>query len=234
MSSVNEAAKYRYRSGNQFDVGGLTVRAPYGTVGHGGLYHSQSPEAYFAHTPGLKVVIPRGAKQAKGLLLSSIRDRNPVIFLEPKALYRSNVDQVPTGEFTLPLHEADVMREGNDITLVGWGAQMHVLMAAAQKAEADGISCEVIDLQTVYPWDEETVIDSVMKTGRLLVSHEAPISGGWGAEIAATIQKECFLQLESPIARVCGLDTPFPLVFEQFYVPNVLKVHDAIKESVNF
>ncbi|KAH9740472.1 2-oxoisovalerate dehydrogenase subunit beta 1 [Citrus sinensis] len=165
---VNEAAKFRYRSGNQFNCGGpscdspgLTVRAPYGAVGHGGHYHSQSPEAFFCHVPGLKVVIPRSPRQAKGLLLSCIRDPNPVVFFEPKWLYRLSVEEVPEDDYMLPLSEAEVIREGSDITLVGWGAQLSIMEQACLDAE----------------------------------------------------------KLEAPVARVCGLDTPFPLVFEPFYMP---------------
>ncbi|XXQ35251.1 3-methyl-2-oxobutanoate dehydrogenase (2-methylpropanoyl-transferring) [Plasmodiophora brassicae] len=232
---VNEAAKYRYRSGNEFDCGRLTIRSPYGAVGHGGLYHSQSPEAYFAQTPGLKVVVPRGPRQAKGLLLASIRDPNPVIFFEPKALYRAAVDDVPVDDYTLPLGEADVLREGADVTVVGYGAQMRVLAAACDMAAAqDGITCDLIDLQTVLPWDADTVVQSVTKTGRCVVSHEAPVTGGFAAEVCATIQAECFLSLEAPIQRVCGYDTPFPLAFERVYVPDTLKCYEAIKAAVNF
>ncbi len=227
---VNEAAKYRYRSGNQFHVGGLTIRAPYGAVGHGALYHSQSPEAYFCHTPGLKVVVPRNPREAKGLLLSSIRDPNPVVFLEPKGLYRSSVGDVPVGDFTIPLGQAEILREGSDVTLVGWGTQLRVLEAAADLAkEKDGISCEIIDLRTLLPWDSATVESSVNKTGRMIVSHEAPITSGFGAEIAARISNKCFYQLEAPIERVCGYDTPFPLVFERLYMPDVYKNYEAIK-----
>merc|ERR1711871_475838 len=154
---VNEAAKYRYRSGNQFNVGGLTFRSPYGAVGHGGHYHSQSPEAYFAHTPGLKVVMPRSPVQAKGLLLASIRDNNPVVFLEPKALYRAAVEDVPVDDYMLPLSQAEIVQPGSDITVVGWGAQMHVLQKACDMAQEQlGISCELIDLRTIIPWDAHT------------------------------------------------------------------------------
>lgn len=231
---VNEAAKYRFRSGNQFNCGGLTVRTPYGAVGHGGLYHSQSPEAYFAHTPGLKVVFPRSPSQAKGLLLACIRDPNPCIFFEPKAMYRSAVEEVPTGDYTIPLGKAEVVKTGKDITVVGWGAQMSVLEKACTDAAAIGIDCELIDLRTIMPWDIPAVEASVKKTGRLVVSHEAPKSAGFAAEIAATIQEKCFLYLESPIQRVCGLDTPFPLVFERMYVPDKYKVFEAIKASKEF
>ncbi|KAK7887168.1 hypothetical protein WMY93_026789 [Mugilogobius chulae] len=195
---VNEAAKYRYRSGNLFDCGNLTIRAPWGCVGHGSLYHSQSPEAFFAHCPGLKVVIPRGPVQAKGLLLSCISDKNPCIFFEPKILYRAAVEQVPVDAYTIPLSQAEVLQEGSDVTLLAWGTQ------------------------------------SVVKTGRLLISHEAPVTGGFAAEISSTVQEECFLNLEAPISRVCGYDTPFPHIFEPFYIPDKWKCLEAIKKMINY
>ena len=231
---VNETAKFRYRSGNEFDVGNLTIRTPYGGGIAGGLYHSQSPEAYFSHTPGLKIVVPRNPYQAKGLLLACIRDKNPVIFFEPKRLYRACVGEVPSEDYQLPLGKAEVVQTGADITLLAWGAQMEYLEKAAEMAAADGISCELIDLRTILPWDVETVANSVNKTGRLLISHEAPLTSGFGAEIAATIQQQCFLHLESPIARVCGLDTPYPLAQEKEYVADHLKVYEAIKRSMNY
>ena len=231
---VNEAAKFRYRSGNEFDVGKLTIRSPYGGGIAGGLYHSQSPEAYFAHTPGLKVVIPRNPYQAKGLLLASIRDDNPVIFFEPKRLYRASVGEVPTEDYQLPLGKAEVVQTGSDITLLAWGAQMEIIQKAAVLAANDGISCEVIDLRSILPWDVDTIANSVMKTGRLLVSQEAPLTAGFASEIAATIQQECFLHLESPVERVCGLDTPYPLALEKEYVADHLKIYEAIKRSINY
>lgn len=232
---VNEMAKFRYRSGNQWQCGGVTVRTPCGAVGHGGHYHSQSPEAYLAHTPGLVVVMPRGPKAAKGLLLSAIRCPDPVIFLEPKALYRTAVEQVPSGDYELPLGEAEIMRPGSDVTVVGWGAQLRVLEAACDLAQKQyGISAELIDLQTILPWDADTIEKSVNKTGKLIVSHEAPITCGFGAEIVATIQERCFLSLEAPIQRVCGYDTPFPLVFEKYYLPDALKNLEAIRYVCDF
>lgn len=231
---VNEAAKYRYRSGNEFNVAGLTIRTPYGGGIAGGLYHSQSPEAYFTQTPGLKIVVPSTPYQAKGLLLASIRDPNPVIFFEPKRLYRAAVGEVPEEDFELPLGVAEVVKEGADITLLAWGAQMEYVQAAAAMAEAEGISCEVIDLRTLLPWDVDTVAASVKKTGRLLITHEAPLTGGFAGEIAATIQERCFLYLESPIARVAGLDTPFPLVHEKEYMPDQYKIFETIKTTVHF
>ncbi len=231
---VNETAKFRYRSGNQFDVGGLVVRTPYGGGIAGGHYHSQSPEAYFVHTAGLRVLVPRGPVQAKGLLLAAIDCPDPVIFFEPKRLYRAAVAEVDEGYYQLPLDQAEVVQEGTDITLLAWGAQMDYLLKAAALADKEGISCEVIDLQSLLPWDEDTVVASVLKTGRLLVSHEAPLTGGLGAEIAATVQERCFLYLESPVARVCGLDTPFPLALEKEYLPDQYKIFEAIKATVNF
>ncbi|CDJ61565.1 branched-chain alpha-keto acid dehydrogenase E1 component beta chain, putative [Eimeria maxima] len=251
---VNEAAKFRYRSGNNWNCGKLTFRSSWGAVGHGGLYHSQSPEAYFAHAAGLKIVIPRGPYQAKGLLLSCIRDENPCLFFEPKALYRVATDEVPTGDYMLNLSEADILKEGTDslsaeqltllfigwvlrdfdallggipagfsdvcvscpfwVTAVAWGTQVHRVLRAAEMAEKEGISVEVIDLQTIVPWDVETVVKSVQKTGRLLVSHEAQQTMGFAAEIAAAVQEKCFFKLEAPIKRVTGYDTPFPLAYE--------------------
>eukprot|EP00004_Rigifila_ramosa_P028749 TRINITY_DN9866_c0_g1_i1.p1 TRINITY_DN9866_c0_g1~~TRINITY_DN9866_c0_g1_i1.p1 ORF type:complete len:369 (-),score=77.88 TRINITY_DN9866_c0_g1_i1:28-993(-) len=231
---VNEAAKYRYRSGNEFNVGKLTIRSPYGAVGHGAHYHSQSPEAFFAHSPGLKIAMPRNPVVAKGLLLSCIRDDNPAIFFEPKQLYRSSVGQVPIADYHIPLGVGEILSEGTDVTIVGYGAQMHVLERATRMAADIGISCELIDLRSIIPWDVDMVCKSVTKTGRLVVSHEAPITAGFAAEIASTVQSECFLSLEAPIQRVCGYDTPFPLVYEPMYVPDQYKVFEAIKKAVNF
>ncbi|XP_042299267.1 2-oxoisovalerate dehydrogenase subunit beta, mitochondrial-like isoform X2 [Sceloporus undulatus] len=155
---VNEAAKYRYRSGDLFNCGSLTIRAPWGCVGHGALYHSQSPEAFFAHCPGLKVVVPRGPIEAKGLLLSCINDKNPCIFFEPKILYRAAVEQVPVEPYYIPLSQAEVLQDGSDVTLVAWGTQVHVIKEVAIMAQEKlGVSCEVIDLKTILPWDAETV-----------------------------------------------------------------------------
>lgn len=232
---VNEAAKYRYRSGGGFDCGGLTIRTPYGAVGHGGHYHSQSPEAFFTHVPGIKVVVPSTPAEAKGLLLASIREPDPVVFFEPKMMYRTSVEEVPIGDYEIPLGQARVVREGRDITLVGWGQQVAVLQLAAEAvAQHEGVSCEVLDLRTLLPWDREAVEASVNKTGRLLVSHEAPLTSGFGAEITAAVSERCFLRLEAPPQRVCGMDTPFPLVFEPLYLPTVQRVVDAILKSVRF
>lgn len=232
---VNEAAKYRYRSGAQFDVAGLTMRTPCSAVGHGGLYHSQSPEAYFAHTPGIKVAVPRNPAQAKGLLAAMIKDKNPCLFMEPKILYRASVCDVPVEHYEIELGKAEVLKEGTDVTIIGWGTQLYMLEKAIRLAEEnDNISCELIDLRTIMPWDRETVIKSVQKTGRCVIAHEAPVTAGMGAEIAATIQEKAFLYLESPVARVCGLDTPFPLAHEKYYLPDMMKVYETIKNVMNY
>ncbi|XP_012276742.1 2-oxoisovalerate dehydrogenase subunit beta, mitochondrial isoform X2 [Orussus abietinus] len=203
---VNEAAKVRYRSGGMFDCGKLTIRAPCAAVGHGGLYHSQSPEAYFAHTPGLKVVVPRGPIQAKGLLLGCLEEPDPCIIFEPKALYRLAVDEVPIGHYKTAIGRADVLRKGDAVTLVGWGTQVHVLQEAADLAQEElGASCEVVDLVSVLPWDLETVCE-----------------------------EECFLYLEAPVQRVTGWDTPFPCVFEPFYVPDKWRCLAAIKKVLKY
>lgn len=233
---VNEASKYRYRSGNLFDCGKLTIRSPTGAVGHGALYHSQSVEAFFAHSPGIKVVVPRSPIQTKGLLLSCIRDPNPVIFFEPKILYRQAVENVPIKDYEIPLSKAEILSEGTDVTLLGWGTQVHVLKEVANMAkEKLNVSCEVIDLRTIVPWDFETVCNSVSKTGRLLISHEATFTQGFGAEIAAFVQKECFLNLEAPIERVCGYDIPaIPHVYECFFMPDKYKCFETVKKLMTY
>ena len=184
---VNEAAKYRYRSGNEFDCGKLTIRSPYGAVGHGGLYHSQSPEAFFSHSPGLIVVMPRSPVQAKGLLMSCIRSNDPCLFFEPKALYRVAEEDVPLEDYEIPLGKAEVLQEGTDVTLIAYGLQMRHARMGAKMAEDAGISVELIDLRTILPWDVETVVNSVKKTGKVVITHEAPITSGFGAELATKI-----------------------------------------------
>ncbi|KAG8901567.1 hypothetical protein FRC01_009809 [Tulasnella sp. 417] len=244
---VNEAAKIRYRSGGQFNVGKLTVRTPSMSVGHGGLYHSQSPEGYFIGAAGLKVVVPRGPIQAKGLLLASINDPNPVIFMEPKILYRSAVEQVPTSAYTLPLSSAEVLTPGADLTLLTWGTPIYTAHNAIELLKnpppslakhvpesVRSASIELIDLRTIVPWDVETVIKSVEKTRRLLVLHEAGAIGGVGSEIASVVTERCFLKMEAPVRRVTGWDTPVPLVYEKFYVPDAVRVMDALVETLTY
>ncbi|QRW00603.1 pyruvate dehydrogenase E1 component beta subunit [Ceratobasidium sp. AG-Ba] len=244
---VNEAAKFRYRSGGRYDVGSLTIRSPCMSVGHGGLYHSQSPEGFFMGASGLKVVVPRGPIQAKGLLLASIRDPNPVIFLEPKILYRSSVEQVPSDDFELPLGKAEVLTKGNDLTVVTYGSPVytcenaisllrnppqslaHLIPESVRKA-----SIELIDLRTLLPWDVHTVLESVKKTGRLVIVHEAGKTMGPGAEIAAEITQRCFLNLHAPVKRIAGWDTPVGLMYEKFYIPDAVRVVDGIIETLKY
>ncbi len=174
------------------------------------------------------------ASMNQGLLLSSIRSKDPVVFLEPKALYRAAVEDVPTGDYELELGKAEILRPGSDVTVVGWGGHLQVLERACDAAqERHGISCELVDLQTIVPWDVDCVVRSVQKTGKLVVSHEAPVTCGFGAEVVATVQGECFYSLESPIQRVCGYDTPFPLVFEKQYIPDQWKNLEAIKRVMD-
>jgi len=166
--------------------------------------------------------------------LSSIRSEDPTLFLEPKVLYRIAEEDVPDEDYEIPLGKAEILSEGSDLTIVGYGTQLRQIRMAAAEAEKQGISCEIIDLRTILPWDVDCVEKSVRKTGRLLVSHEAPITNGFAGEIASTIQDRCFLSLEAPIKRVCGLDTPFPLVYEPIYLPSQWKVLEAIHETVNY
>ncbi|KAK1832392.1 F-actin capping protein alpha subunit-domain-containing protein [Podospora conica] len=225
---VNEAAKFRYRDGAcGRSVGGLTVRMPCGGVGHGALYHSQSPESLFTHIPGLRVVMPRSPVQAKGLLLAAIRSGDPVVFMEPKILYRAAVEQVPTMPYTLPLSKAEVLKEGSDVTVISYGQPLYKCMAAIEQVEKTaGITVELIDLRTIYPWDKETVFASVRKTGRCIVVHEAPVNAGVGAEIAAAIQEdaETFVRMEAPVMRVAGWSIHTPLLYETFNAPDVATV----------
>ncbi|KAH0545260.1 hypothetical protein FGG08_000714 [Glutinoglossum americanum] len=222
---VNEAAKYRYRAGaTGINCGGLVVRMPTGAVGHGALYHSQSPEALFTHIPGLRVVIPRSPVQAKGLLLAAVACNDPVVFMEPKILYRSAVEQVPTTAYTLPLSKAEILRPGTDVTLISYGHPLYTCSAALAAAERDfSISVELIDLRTIYPWDRETVIESVRKTGRAVIVHESMLNAGVGAEVAASIQEGAFERLEAPVRRVAGWATHMGLVYERFIIPDVAK-----------
>jgi len=230
---VNEVAKLRYRSGGQMACS-MVIRMPYGGGIRGGHYHSQSPEAYFAHTPGLKVVIPSTPYDAKGLLTAAIRDDNPVLFMEPKKLYRSAQGEVPEKSFEVPLGKAKIMREGDDFTLICYGSMVPISLEAADKAEEEGVSIEVIDLRTLIPYDLKTLLQSVKKTGRVIVTHEAPKTCGFGAELAATITEKALLHLESPVYRVTGFDTPFPYVHEEEYLPTSTRILKAVQASLLF
>lgn len=244
---VNEAAKFRYRSGGHFSIGGLTVRTPTMAVGHGGLYHSQSPEGFFMGASGLKVVIPRSPIQCKGLLLSAIRDPNPVIFMEPKVLYRSAVEQVPIDDFALPLSRAEILIPGSDLTLLTWGTPIYHCESALRLLNSPPPSLaplipsslrsakvELIDLRTILPWDVETVVESVRRTKRLVIVHEAGMTGGVGGEIAAEVGKRAFLRLEAPVRRITGWDVPAGLQFEKFNMPDEVRILDGIMETLSY
>ncbi len=230
---VNELAKFRYRSGGQYPAP-VVIRTPYGGGIRGGHYHSQSPEAYFVHTPGLKVVIPSNPVDAKGLLLSAIRGEDPVIFMEPKRVYRAAKGDVPEGDYTVPIGQAKVVREGSQLTVLCYGAMVHTCVEAAEKAAADGYDPEIIDLRTLMPLDTETLLASVRKTGRVVIAHEAPKTCGYGAELAALIAEKALLSLEAPINRVAGFDTPFPYTLENEYLPSPDRVALAIKQTATF
>ncbi len=232
---VCHAARMRNRSRGQFTVP-LVVRTPYG----GGIraleHHSESMEAVFAHVPGLKTVIPADPYEAKGLLIAAIRDPDPVIFLEPSRVYRAIKMEVPEEIYTIPLGKARVVREGADITLLAWGAQLRTVREAAERLAADGVAdAEVVDVRTMAPLDYETIVNSVKKTGRAVVVHEAPRSGGMGAEISAQIMERAILHLEAPVLRVTGFDTMPPLAkLEEYYQPDADRVIDAVREAIAF
>ena len=230
---VSELAKFRYRSAGQFPAP-VVIRAPSGGGIKGGLYHSQSPEAYFVHTAGLTVVMPSTPADGKGLLVSAMRSPDPVIFLEPKALYRTAKGEVPEGEYDVPLGKAHTVREGTDVSVISYGAMVPVAEGAAAEAEKEGVSVEITDLRTLWPLDVEAVDRSVQKTGRAVVLHEAPRTCGFGAELATLVQERSFLHLKAPVARVTGFDTPFPYALEKIYLPDVRRTLDAVRGAVNF
>jgi 2-oxoisovalerate dehydrogenase E1 component beta subunit len=239
---VNEIAKLRHRSGGEFWTP-VTIRTPAGGGIRGGHHHSQSPESQFTHTPGLKVVYCSTPNNAKGLLTSAVECDDPVIFLEPKRCYRGpfhgdphNVPtwkghpdaEVPEETYRIPLGEARIVIEGDDCTVIAWGAMVHVAQAGI---EASGVSCNLIDLQSLVPWDRDAIVNSVSRTGRCVIVHEAPKTSGFGAEMSASIQERCFWHLEAPIIRVAGWDTPFPHSTEWDYMPNPSRIATAIKKT---
>jgi len=241
---VSEAARLRYRSAGDFTAP-LTIRTPYGGGIFGGQTHSQSPEALFAHVAGLKTVIPATPYDAKGLLISAIEDDDPVIFLEPKRIYNGPFDghhdrpvtpwsqhaagDVPEDYYTVPLGQARVVRSGNDLTLLAYGTMVHVGVAAAEES---GIDADVIDLRTLVPLDLPTIVQSVEKTGRCVIVHEATRTSGFGAELSALVQEHCFYHLEAPIERVTGWDTPYPHAFEWHYFPGPARVIEAMRRAM--
>jgi pyruvate dehydrogenase E1 component beta subunit len=226
---VNELSKYRYRSGGDHAVH-VVIRMPVGGGIHGGHYHSQHPESAFIQVPGLKVVCPATPYDAKGLLLSAIEDPDPVIFFEPKRVYRAAKGEVPEEAYTVPLECARIVREGRDVTLVVYGAMLYEALDAAQGAGEAGVDCEVIDLRTLWPVDIHTVVRSVKKTGRLVVVHEAPKSGGFGGELISLVCEKAFYSLQAAPVRVTGFDTPFPYTLEMEYLPLSHRILPAVLE----
>jgi pyruvate dehydrogenase E1 component beta subunit len=223
------AARYRNRSRGRYSCP-LVIRAPYGSGIKAPELHEESSEAFFCHMPGLKVVVPSGPNAAKGLLLSAIRDPDPVLFLEPTRLYRLIREEVPDGEYTIPIGKARVAREGDDVTVIAWGSMLERVMKVLEPFNA-----EIIDLLTLSPFDSETVIGSVEKTGRVLIVHEAPKTCGFGAELAATIAEEAILSLRAPVLRVAGPDVPVPLAkLVDHYLPGGDGIVAAVEELLRY
>ena len=230
---VSELAKFRYRSGGQYTCP-VVIRTPVGGGIRGGHYHSQSPEALFIHTPGLKVVAPSNPYDAKGLLLASMRQNDPVLFMEPKRIYRASRGEVPEHDYVLELGKAAITRTGSQVTVIAWSGMVSIAEEAAKQAEAAGISVEVIDMRTLMPFDIDTILASVKKTGRCVIVHEAPRTCGFGAELIASIQERAIEYLEAPILRVTGLDTPFPYSLEHEYMPNPDRVLGSIRQTLEW
>lgn len=232
---ISHAARMRYRTRGQFNVP-MVIRTPYGAGIRGPELHSESVEAFFVHTPGLKVVVPSNPYDAKGLLISAIEDPDPVIFLEPAQIYRAFKAEVPEEMYRVPLGKASIVQEGSDVTIISWGAMMRVALAAAQQMEQEkGWSCEVLDLRSLYPLDRDTIAESVKKTGRALIVHEAHKTAGVGAEIISLINDEALMYLRAPVKRITGFDVPVPqFSLEDFYVPTVERVRHGIADTIQF
>jgi 2-oxoisovalerate dehydrogenase E1 component beta subunit len=230
----SEVAKFRYRSGGKFSCP-MVIRSPYGGGIRGAHYHSQSPEAYFVHTPGLKVVIPSNPYDTKGLLTTAIRDPDPVLFFEPKRIYRAFKQEVPKKDYTIPFGKANVVREGKDVTILSYGAMLHIAVSGAEMTQDKlGIDCEVIDLRTLVPLDLKTIENSVKKTGRVISVVEAPSNSSFASELSALVAERWIEYMEGPILRVTGYDVPFPYTLEHDYLPSPTRVFDAIKRVYNF
>jgi pyruvate dehydrogenase E1 component beta subunit len=231
---ISELAKMRYRSGGQYTAP-VIIRVPYGGGIKGGLYHSQSTESIFLHTAGLKVVTPSNPYDAKGLLIACYEQNDPVLFLEPKKLYRAAKGEVPEEWYSVPIGPINLIKEGQDVSVITWGAQVETCKEAITQIEQEeGISCELIDVRTLCPLDEDAICESVKKTGRVVIVHEAAKNCGFGAEIAAILAEEVLDYLYAPIKRVCGLDTPFPYTLEHLYLPSIKRIKKAILEVINY
>jgi pyruvate dehydrogenase E1 component beta subunit len=228
------AARMRNRTRGRLSCP-MVVRMPYGGGIHPPEHHSESYEALFLNTPGFKVVVPSNPYDAKGLLVSAIRDDDPVLFMEPKRIYRAFREAVPADSYTVPLGKADIAREGTDVTLIAWGAMVRVCLDASEVLARDDVNAEVVDLRTLNPLDRETMIESVVKTGRAVVVHEAARTGGFGAEILAQINEHALLQLEAPVERVTGFDVVFPLAQnEKLYLPSRKRIVKAVEKVLTF
>jgi pyruvate dehydrogenase E1 component beta subunit len=231
---VSHMARFRTRSRGRFNLP-MTLRAPYGGGIRAPEHHSESKEAFYAHEAGLKVAIPSTPYDAKGLLAASIRDPDPVIFLEPKLIYRAFRDEVPEEPYTLPLGEAATRREGDDVAVFTYGAMTRPTLDAAERLAEEGVECEVVDLRTVSPLDREAIVAAFEATGRAVVVHEAPKTGGVAAEVTAILQEEALLYQEAPVKRVAGFDVPYPLyALEDYYLPSVTRIAEGIREAVEF
>src|SRR5699024_3734800 len=231
---VSHAARLRSRTHGRHTCP-LVVRMPYGGGIRAPEHHSESKEAFFAHEPGLKVAIPSTPADAKGMLTAAIRDPDPVVFLEPKLIYRAFREPVPTDSHEVPLGEAAVRREGSDVSVFAWGAMTRLALVAAEDLADHGIDTEVVDLRTLSPLDIDTIVESFVKTGRAVVVHEAPKSAGFGAEVCATLQEEALVYQEAPIKRVTGFDAPMPLhALEDYYLPQAVRIREGILETVGF
>ncbi|ELZ37696.1 alpha-ketoacid dehydrogenase subunit beta [Halorubrum tebenquichense] len=231
---VSHMARFRTRSRGRFTLP-MTLRAPYGGGIRAPEHHSESKEAFYAHEAGLKVVIPSTPYEAKGLLAASIRDPDPVVFLEPKLIYRAFREEVPDEPYTVPIGEAATRREGDDVAVFTYGAMTRPTLEAAETLGEEGIECEVVDLRTVSPLDREAIVEAFEKTGRAVVVHEAPKTGGLGGEITAILQEEALLHQEAPIGRVAGFDVPYPLyALEDYYLPSAARIEEGILEAVEF
>ena len=231
---MSHIARIRTRSRGRF-TSPLVIRSPFGGGIHAPEHHSDSPEAIFIHTPGIKVVIPASPYDAKGLIKAAIRDADPVLFFEPKRIYRAIKEEVPDEDYTVPIGKAKILREGDDLTLISWGAMVRETLRAAEMVEKEGIKAEVIDLRTLSPMDEETFLISVRKTGRAVIVQEAPRTCGLGAEISARIQETSLLSLEAPVERITGFDTVVPLLkLENHYLPSPERIVRGIRKVMEF
>jgi pyruvate dehydrogenase E1 component beta subunit len=231
---ISHVSRIRTRTRGRYTAP-MVIRAPYGGGIHAPEHHSESTEAVFAHTPGIKVVIPSTPHDARGLIVSAIRDPDPVVFLEPKRVYRAIREEVPDEPYTVPLGRAEVVREGDHVTIICWGAMVREAIRAADLAETEKVNSEIVDLRTISPMDDDTLLASVRKTGRVVIVHEAPKTCGLGAEIIARINEKALLSLEAPVERVAGFDTVFPLPkLEEHYLPNPERILRGIRKVMAF